>query len=275
MSTQRTEMFEVWQSAAAEALSLPTVRQQLGQLATHLDAINQQAFLLSVRDHEVRVPRQYRDTDRVGMLPRPADTGVLFAHTSLWQPTPGRLTIAKETLRQSGRLHDDAALERLIGRMAKESRDTMNELLNPPCVYSGAAEHDDTATGVYIASRPLEVIRWSVVPTNRMLMGAVAVHELMHIYDAMQRGQHSTYYTAAASEVRGYRAAAVVHQAAIKRGAATADEADDQDPLVAQVEELREQHGIDPAAVFADDFTLTAQHDNLIINMWLIGAAGY
>jgi hypothetical protein len=273
MFHERLRKFEELQRTTDEVLHRPRVQQKLGRLGTRLIELNQTAFLPNVSDRVVRVPRQYLDTDSVGILPYLYSDYDLKPHDTLLQPTPARRERLRLALGRMGLANSEQALEEFIhSAIDQMSNEERSALVNP--VYNaggGAVSHYDANTGLLVASRSLVVPRWQDLSEPGVVKGGVVAHELVHAVDVNELMSEPNIYYHARTELRGYGVGAIIAEDAIERGEMTRQQYESDDNITAEVEEARQEYGIDADVLLNGDFQFTDENENVTLYLLLMG----
>jgi hypothetical protein len=270
----RIQQFDALQQIADEALRRPGVQQQLGELGVRIATLNREAFLPDVRHAVVSAPRCVRNTNRMGLLPYLPTDHSLRPHDSLLQPTPARRANIRGLLREAGLDNSRHRTQRFIRqRVANIDQEEREKTVNPrTAAGAGAASYHHTDTGILIAGRPLVGVKVQELPEHPVLRAAVLAHEWVHAGDVETASSESIYYSAW-TEFRAYHVGALVHKEAIAAGQLSMDQAENEDPVTVQVEEIRQHFGIDGDALLNGGLQISEKHDGAVLELWLMGAA--
>ncbi|HSW98951.1 MAG TPA: hypothetical protein VLF71_03880 [Candidatus Saccharimonadales bacterium] len=275
---ERMRRYDVWTERTWAALSDETIRQALGDLGTGLLPVHRSLFLPDVRHGEVRVPRRYLRTDGAALLPRLSEDGVLVPHDTLLQPTPTRRQKITQALAAGGK---KPPTEKHLGTLVRSTlagRDnpTKHIIINPgPGSASAQVDHlrTDITPRAVLDTRPVVTLSPEMPTAEPWIDAATGVHELTHVLDANRRAStpHSSdpYYKPF-TEVRGYLAASIVLDAAVKKGRLSLEDAL-ADEVTWSVEQVAAEYSVSAGLVHSDSFTQDQMPDDLACDLVLLG----
>jgi hypothetical protein len=205
-SLARIRAFDELQVSTCEVLSNEHVQRRLGNLASELAALNENAFLPDVRGGLVSIPYHRRDTDDVAVLPVGFDGRYvpLHADKSMFQMTPAMRQKVYDRFISQGL--DDRDAEAFIERGCKEDDSLYCLSIHPEFqAYMVNAIRLNLPAKVRSSSRPFIIINTGL-GMPRLELGRAHSHELSHVVDAQASADLpvNLVHDLAATELRAY-----------------------------------------------------------------------
>lgn len=273
---ERARYFDQFRTDAAAALTDPLVCQGLGMLSTELARANSRSILPNVRHGEVQVPRRYRNTDHIIVLPLLDHTSgrIIRAHDSLFQPTPQTQQYAREALtrQNSSAPNERAATRRIAAAIAALDPEVRKRSITAENPQTNSVHLNLGKLSIY--SRPVITLPPGALKAHPVTRRVNAIHELVHGTDKLKKHvvDPEDAYLLPWLELRGYTAAAVVADAAVERGEVDSDFVGEEIEMTALIDSMRADCGLSREAVLKPDFVFPDELDDLAAEMFMYGA---